>query len=325
MKRRKIEDLREKVGCSVVLEQAGFSIDQRQSTRRAMKYRRGDEIVIVTHEGRGWFDPRGERKGDVFALAAYLDHLDFPASVDRIGALVGLSPSFSNTPHVQAQPTPPAPIDERWLRRRMPRPGSPAWRYLAETRCLPASTLRKALAAESLREGPYGSVWAAHRDGADSIVGWEERGPEWRGFASGGAKTVFALGDADLNRLCVTEAAIDALSLAALEGSPEGTLYVSTGGGWSPRTEEAVLRLIARPGSLLVAATDANEQGDAFAERLRRLADHAGRTCCRLRPPLEDWNDVLKDRRGKRKGDEKRPAAGAPAASREAPPGEAGP
>ena len=325
MKRRMIEELREKVSCAIVLEQAGFSIDQRQSTRRAMKYRRGDEIVIVTHEGRGWFDPRGEGKGDVFALAAYLDHLDFRGSVDRVGALVGLSPAFSNALSTQARPRPPAPLDERWLRRSTLRPGSAAWRYLAETRCLPAGTLRKALTGESLREGPHGSVWAAHRDDIGSIVGWEERGPNWRGFASGGAKSLFALGDADAHRLCVTEAAIDALSLSALEGSPERTLYLSTGGGWSPRTEETLLRLIARPGALLVAATDANDQGDAFAERLRRLADHAGRDWFRLRPPLEDWNDVLKHKRGRRKEGEERSAACAPAASREASPGKAGP
>ncbi|UWU19398.1 hypothetical protein [Rhizobium sullae] len=59
MKRDEIERLRETVGCQAVLEAAGFALDVKESTKRAMKYRRGSEIIIVTHSGRGWFDPLG--------------------------------------------------------------------------------------------------------------------------------------------------------------------------------------------------------------------------------------------------------------------------
>lgn len=73
------------------------------------------------------------------------------------------------------------------------------------------------------------------------VVGWMGRAgtrvPEWRGFSTGGSKVLFRLGAPDALRLCVTEAAIDAMSLAAIEGLQDATLYVSTGGGWSPRTE----------------------------------------------------------------------------------------
>jgi len=74
-------------------------------------------------------------------------------------------------------------------------------------------------------------MWAAHTDDAGSVVGWEQRGPEWRGFATGGAKVLFRLGSPDANCLCVTEAAIDAMSLAAIEGLRNGAVYLSTGGG----------------------------------------------------------------------------------------------
>ena len=77
MKREDIERLRQEVSCGAVLETAGFRIDLKQSTRRAVKYRRSSEIVIVTHEGRGWFDPLGDDKGDVFSLVVYLDHVGF--------------------------------------------------------------------------------------------------------------------------------------------------------------------------------------------------------------------------------------------------------
>ena len=49
MKRREIEALRERVGCAAVLERASFAIDFEESSRRAIKFRRGGEIIIVTH------------------------------------------------------------------------------------------------------------------------------------------------------------------------------------------------------------------------------------------------------------------------------------
>lgn len=49
-----IAALRARVDCRAVLEHAGWRIDLRESTRRAVKYRRGaGRIVIVTHDGQG--------------------------------------------------------------------------------------------------------------------------------------------------------------------------------------------------------------------------------------------------------------------------------
>ena len=75
-------------------------------------------------------------------------------------------------------------------------------------------------------------MWAAHVD-ERIVTGWEERGPDWRGFASSGAaKILFRLGELDGFRLLVTEAAIDAMSLAkSRKASVRKCLYLSTGGG----------------------------------------------------------------------------------------------
>ncbi|MBN9056666.1 MAG: hypothetical protein J0H80_23535, partial [Rhizobiales bacterium] len=86
MDRREIEALRERVKCAAVLEQTGFAIDMKESTRRAVKFRRGSEIVIVTHEGRGWCDPLSDAKGDLFGLVAHLDHVDFLACAGPVAA-----------------------------------------------------------------------------------------------------------------------------------------------------------------------------------------------------------------------------------------------
>ena len=324
MKREELEALRANVSCEAVLEQTGYKIDLKESSRRAVKYRHGGNIIIVTHDGRGWFDPLGDEKGDVFGLAMFLARTTFPVAVDAVAALVGFQLSRPERNPSRSAVSGEV-IGDRWRRRRAPSPGSGAWRYLSWARLIPAGIVRQAVREGVLREGPLGSMWAAHVQSDGSVVGWEERGTEWRGFSTGGSKLLFRLGPSDANRLCVTEAAIDAMSLAALEGSREGTLYLSTGGGWSPATDAALCELAVRPGLTLVAATDANSQGDIYAERLRALAEASGCDWQRLRPPANDWNEVLqnseKERRERKMERKMRPAACAPAASREASPG----
>jgi hypothetical protein len=296
MERRDIERLRETVSCAVVLEQAGFKIDRRESTRRAVKYRRGGEITIVTHGGKGWFDPLSDRKGDVFALIGWLQPLDFPARLKAVGALAGLVASGpewrASSPRRNR-----ADVLERWTAKTLLWPGSLAFRYLAEARAIPPDVLASAIRQRLIRQGPFGSAWFAHEDDGGRLSGWEERGPQWRGFSSGGTKVLFRFGDRSSQRLCVTEAAIDALSLAAIEGGRLDTLYASTAGGWAPATEEAVRQLAGRVG-LLIAATDRNSQGEAYADMLRHIALQADCGFQRLRPLRDDWNEDLKERGG---------------------------
>jgi hypothetical protein len=322
MKREEIEKLREAVSCAAVLEQAGFAVDMKESTRRAVKFRRGAEIIIVTHDGRGWFDPLSDDKGDVFALVCLLEHLGFSEAVGRVGDLIG----YKATPILWKKPPSkiePEDLLTRWQERRLPATGSGAWRYLCCSRAVPIAILRFAIAQGIVREGPFGSMWAAHTDSDGRVVGWEERGSDWRGFSTGGSKVLFRFGAPDAVRLCVTEAAIDAMSLAAVEDMRDDSLYLSTGGGWSPKTEAALVALLDRPGAELVCATDANNQGDAFALRLQALAVQVNRPWLRLRPPADDWNEVLQVRK-KRKmktGEQGRRAASPSTASREAAPG----
>jgi hypothetical protein len=139
-------------------------------------------------------------------------------------------------------------------------------------------------------------MWAKHDDGSGSVIGWEERGSVWRGFSTGGTKALFRFGATGACRIGVTEAAIDALSLAAVEQVRRDTLYVSTGGGWSPLTALLLETLVRAPGAHLVAATDNNVQGEAFAGRLREMANVVRCDFSRKRPTAEDWNDELNSR-----------------------------
>jgi hypothetical protein len=292
MDKKEIEGLREKVGCAALLEKQGWKVDIKESTRRAIKYRRDSKIVIVIHDGRGWFDPLSTAKGDVFSLAEHLGAGGFTDACDRVAGVVGFIP---RAPVWQrpAKPKAIGSITVRWRHRFGPRPGSPTWRYLTDERHIPDRIIAAIVAHGRLREGPHGSMWAAHTDSGDTVTGWEERGPSWRGFATGGAKELFRFGASDCARVCVTEAAVDAMSLAALEELRDATLYVSTGGGWAPATEDAIRALARRANVLLVAATDNNRQGEVYARRILSIAEETGSRFARSRPRADDWNEDL--------------------------------
>jgi hypothetical protein len=125
----------------------------------------------------------------------------------------------------------------------------------------------------------------------------EIRGPDFKGSVRGGVKSLFRLpGSQRVVRLAVTEAPIDALSLAALEGIRADTLYVATGGGMDPGTEQALGRALAAisgvPGAILTSATDADAAGDRYAARHAEIAAAAGIAFGRLRPT--DWNELIR-------------------------------
>lgn len=294
MERDDIEALREKISCGAVLERGGWRVDLKESTRRAVKYRREAEIIIVIHDGKGWFDPLSDRKGDIFDLLRHIEGLGFQSALKVASDLIGWRVAGSIGSHPECNPKPRSSTETpaaRWAARAMPEAGSRTLLYLSKTRCLPPAIVAKAVADGWLRSGPYGSAWFAHRE-ARVVVGWEERGEGWRGFATGGTKSLFRFGSKAPTRVCVTESAIDALSLAAIEGLRQDTLYASTAGGWSPRTQAAVSAL-SRPDRKLVAATDRDSQGEAFADKLRAIAGAKGCDFYRLRPRANDWNDDL--------------------------------
>ncbi|MCB1461681.1 MAG: hypothetical protein KDJ90_04450, partial [Nitratireductor sp.] len=103
-----------------MLETAGFAVDPKESTRRAVKYRRGDEIIIVIHDGQGWFDPLSDAKGDVFRLVEHLDGLPFAAALYVVADLVGFVPSTTVWERQSREHAPDLTIPERWNARRKP-------------------------------------------------------------------------------------------------------------------------------------------------------------------------------------------------------------
>jgi Protein of unknown function (DUF3991)/Toprim-like len=309
-----LEQMRAGVSCAVLLERhpPPWQLDKKESTRRCLKYRRAKgEILLVNHEGRGWWDPGSTAKGDIFALVQYLNPgANFGEVRKILRPFIGLSPSFPLYKKGPSKEKPAVPFPVQWDRRKVPSRGSPTWRYLTEVRRLPAPVVAAAIGAEMLREGPYASAWFAHRDHNGLLTGIEMRGPDYRGFSPGGTKALFRLpgrlrsSTVPTTRLVVAEAPIDAMSIAALEHLRADTLYVATAGGMGPGTIEALEHelwaLSTQEGGELAIATDADGPGDRYAERLEEMAMAIDLRSTQLRPSggANDWNDVLKKGRG---------------------------
>lgn len=304
-----LEQLRA-VSCSALLERLPppWQLDKAESTRNCLKYRRGKgEIILVTHEGRGWWDPGSTTaRGDVFGLVQHLQPgANFGQVCKLLREFVGVSPRYPTHERTRERQAPSVPVFERWAKRRSMWRGSPAWTYLTAIRRLPSVVVTAAIRREQVKEGPHASAWFAHRDHEGRLTGIEIRGPDYRGFSAGGKKTLFRLPGAPIGsrlpvtRLAVTEAPIDAMSLSAVERLRADTLYLGTAGGMGPHTLEALdqlLRAIAgHPSALAVAAFDADSQGERYAGFLAEMAAKAGVPSERLTPPegWNDWNQVL--------------------------------
>ena len=293
-------ELRERVDCRTVLERAGWQVDEGESTRRAAKYRRGaGEIIIVTHDGKGWFDPLADgARGDVVALAQRVWGGNLGHARKALRPLAGIVPLLLPTSRQRTRGDAGDPRSV-WLRRSPPRPGSAVWRYLTEERRLPASLLELVVRRDLVREGVRGTAWFLHCVGGRPS-GWEMRGPSFKGFLAGGAKGAFVFSGSDApSRVAVCEAAIDALSLAAIDGAYDDTAYVSTGGGWGDAGNTAIGQLLSKS-RMVVAATDRGTGGDLLAGRLEDLARSHGIPFERRRPAAKDWNEQLV---GERHGD----------------------
>jgi len=175
-------------------------------------------------------------------------------------------------------------------------------RTYAEDRGISKATLHRF--QEDVRCGAFGGIYFAHRNPeTGDIQGFEQR---WEKdgqknaarFAKGGLKTVAILGDPKTaKRMVVFEGGLDALALAEFEARDD-TIYVSTGGGFGPKTEAALLKLA--EGLKPLSGFDNDAAGEALHRRLTGLLPRA----TRLAPPSQvegamnvkpckDWLDVL--------------------------------
>lgn len=171
--------------------------------------------------------------------------------------------------------------------------------YLENERRIPYDVLTAPRFAGRIRTDRRGNAVFPHFD-LDGLCGFEIKNSGFTGFAKGGEKGLwFSVAEIRDNRLVICESAIDALSHAAL--FPDGhTRYASIGGQMNPRQPELIRATMLKlaNGSEVIAAFDADDDGNRYAEIVRQMVIEIGRDDLRFSTHhpagVKDWNDALK-------------------------------
>jgi len=165
-------------------------------------------------------------------------------------------------------------------------------RYLYDHRRLPAALVEPLISGGSVYADTKGNAVFLLLGKEDAPVGAEIRGTtstSWRGMAPGSRKDLgyFSIPVLEPTTIILCESAIDAVSCAALN---DRTLCISTAGA---RPNPIWLDSLLHSGRPVSCGFDADPTGDEMARAM--IETHP--TVTRLRPPLKDWNEVLKRRR----------------------------
>ena len=232
---------------------------------------------------------QGVGGGGAIDLVMHLEDLEFLAALDWLGRHF---PEWDHAPVLRRAASPPAsrsglalpPPDPH----RLPR----VRHYLLEERGLAPEPIHTLVEAGTIyADARANAVFLMHAPGGRPI-GAELRGTTprpWRSLARGTRRDrgCFAAPQPEPSSVVLCESAIDALSCAALH--PDSLCLSTAGARPNPRWLPPLLE----EHSEVLCGFDADVAGDEAARAM--IALHPA--VKRLRPPLKDWNDVLREQR----------------------------
>ncbi len=243
-------------------------------------------ISVTASKFMNW--SRGIGGGGAIDLVMHLQDANFLAALEWLSlhfpcrASTGSAPTAAPTPSHDRELRLPKPVAANLAR---------VTRYLVEERRLPPSAIWPLVEAGRIYADAKGNAVFLMLLESGAPVGAELRGTtsrSWRGLAPGSRKDLgyFSAAPIEPSGVVLCESAIDALSCLVLH--PE-LWCISTAGA---RPDPIWLARLLRNGQAVHCGFDADPAGDAAARAL--IARHP--TVIRLRPPLHDWNDVLRSR-----------------------------
>ena len=289
-----------------VLEALGAELDPKDPVRN---WRLGASRITVTesqfydhnHAGALHRMP-GSRAGGGGAidLVQYLKDVGFREAVRHLGGLDASRAAVAAQapPAAFSTPTAANPLDARPLPTPAPDRVARVRRYLTETRAIPASVVDRALLSGGVFSDTKGNVVFRLRDETGREIGYEVRGTYEKPYHSvHGEKGLFIAKSDNRPTAAFVESGIEALSYQALRGSG---LVISTTGSAIELPGRMASALKDR-GYEIVAAFNADKEGDRMSSRLSERLQGAVR---RDRPDErtgKDWNALLQHREAKRR------------------------
>ena len=164
-------------------------------------------------------------------------------------------------------------------------------KYLIHDRCIPPKLINSLIYSGKIYADIRGNAVFLLLGKEKIVVGAELRGTtnkRWHGMVPGSRKDqgCFYVKSPIIKKMVICESAIDAISFFALHSD---SLVLSTSGinpnpAWLPR--------LINKGFDIHCGFDSDETGDTIANKMINLYP----TVKRLRPPKQDWNEVLKSK-----------------------------
>lgn len=285
----------------------GYVVDRRESSRNSTVMRCGPDKIIISRKPDDhytYWSPRDESdRGTVIDFLQRRKGLTLGAVRKELRAWSNMPTPLPYLPALGATKKDVESVRTRYMEMAI------AHRHpYMEARGIPREVLQHPRFAGRLKIDGKGAAVFPHVDADGEVCGYELKnrtasGATFTGFSPGGRKGIFisntTSGD---RRLVLTESGIDALSYAAIFGGMDVTRYASIGGRPTP-VQRTIMRaaMLAMPGgSVIVAATDADEAGGLLAAGIKEIFDDCGRADLTYRRDepvgFKDWNDQLQAR-----------------------------
>jgi hypothetical protein len=302
--RDELERFRHDIDLVAFATSKGYAVDQRDSSRNCcmLRHANGDKIAVGRASDGHWqfYSFRDEKdNGDILQ---FVQNRAGGRHAYSLGAVRKELRLWTHTlrviPPTHLRSMEPVIADRAAVAAAVARARVLDSHPYLESRGLVPETLSNARFRGTWRmdSSRHGNVLFPHYD-VQGVCGFEIKNRDFTGFATGGSKGIWSskVSPSD-QRLVITESAIDALSYHQINPHPK-TRYASLGGEQSHRQpallESAISWMPA--GSTIVAATDKDKAGEAFAKGVSELCDkHSHVTYERHAPKLgKDWNDHL--------------------------------
>ncbi len=282
---------------TTIAEKFGYRVDKTRSSKKiTILVSESKRLAVYDNGSKGHFyinQKDSNEKGSIIDLVKRELGCDFLRAKDFItGAQI--APLSPRTEAPEWAEEGKKDFDGAYSKSKYPNESA----YLTEVRGIAPEVL--ALSADT-RQGTDTNLFY-HRDSQGRLTGYEYRDEKRKGFAKGGAKSLFSIwGSDEVKSLIIVESAINALSymqiLLLKDDLKEAYLHpliVSTAGRSSQSQKDHIKALADRykPEFIILGQdNDKGGDGDKQADELKAVLNEF--KTIRHKPQLNDWNDEL--------------------------------
>ncbi|HID37141.1 MAG TPA: toprim domain-containing protein [Ghiorsea sp.] len=285
-----LERFKTEIPIQQYLVNQGWTLDKKKSSKKHAVLSDGYSKVVVARNENGhyvWFDTGTGKGGSIIDLVQDLTGKNLGQVRKELRSYIGgeISPHSSSLSPMHLERSDKdeqavAQLAERWATLK------PLDQRYVNSRGITHIDER----FSNIKTDSYGNTCFPHYK-FGRVVGWEKKNFKFTGFEKGSlrSESVYAsMNLRDASQVVIVESGIDALSHARLFQTDSSVAYISIGGQLTDKQVELIKEIT--QGKHVIIATDNDEAGFKYADRLRKELDHVSWQI----PESKDWNDDLK-------------------------------